>query len=375
MINLFRYELQKFIYNKKNTVILISLILFLTGFIVYNNQLDKQYPIDMSEKLEDIADYSNKTAKGITMSMTNIPEGEYKQQLEVQHDYWLKLYTKSLVLVNGYKYDGYQNADFLKTEIVWNELLLEGMENGYNLDVVTRDTKKTIQEQISKDQYILNNKVKIPHSPYECNFLNLFKLVFTGYTTLFLLFLFLLMVFDISAVEFETGSYKIMYSSKESIKKIILTKLAFSIFLIIFFLLIMTIVFAAAGFVFGFGDPNYPYPVLPDIFPLYFIILTLLPLYFIALLVLSCMILFISYITYSSSVTLVVMITSYMMVIVFQQIFNFDWLYPYIPFCYPFNREIIQVHGTWVCSGIGIVLSLFLMIICIKSMSKRDILV
>lgn len=375
MKNLLKYEFQKFIYNKKNLVIIVSIIISLISFVGYNHYLDQQYSINMKNEMLEIANYSSKTAKGIEISMKNLEEGEQKEQLREQKQFWADLNSKSLILVNYYIFDSYQEIEFIKSEILWNKLILKGMEKKYNLDRVTRESKNTIKEKISKSQYIIDNEVKVPNSPYECNFFNLFNLIFMGYPTLVFTFFFLLLIFDITTTEFENGSYKIMYSTKESITKIVSVKAITSLILVFSYILLIITIFSLTGLIFGFGTFSYPYSVDTQIFQIGIMVIFMLLLYTVSLITLSGMVLLISYITNSSSVTLVVMIMAYMMVIIFQQIFEFQNLYAYIPFCYPFVREIIQENGIMVCSSIGIIVFIVIVFVCMKYMKGKDLLV
>lgn len=375
MRNLLKYEFQKFIYNKKNFAVIIALIVFLSGLIFYYHQLDQEYPSTMSTKMWEIADYSKLMVKSMDITSKFMKEEKQKQAYEEQKQFWYRFNTKTLNLVNAYKHDNYRDMTFIENEIAWNELLLEGLNKGYNMNNVTNESIVEIQEKITQDQYILENNVEIAHSPYETNFINLFNLIFTGYSTLLLAFFFLLLAFDINSAEFENGSYKIMYSGKDPATKIIHAKMVFSFLLVLFYLLLIVAVFVVAGIMFGLGDPIYPYPVGMITHPSFLICLIMLLLYFIALLSLSAIILYVSYKTYSSSVTLVVTITAYMMILVFRQIFDFKWLYSYIPFCYPFVRDIIQAEGVWLCVIFGIAISFLLLNLCSKNMKKRDIFV
>ena len=74
-------------------------------------------------------------------------------------------------------------------------------------------------------------------------------------------------------------------------------------------------------------------------------------------------------------VTLVTILSCYMMVIVFQQILDYRWLYPYIPLCYPFNKDIIQYHGTIQSIIIGLAVSFVFIEISIRSLKRKDITV
>lgn len=375
MRNLLKYEFQKFIYNKKNFAVIIAFIVFLSGLIIYNHRLDQEYSNTMSTRMWEIADYSKLMVKSMDITSKFMKEEKQVQAYEEQKQFWYKFNTKTLNLVNAYKHDDYRNMTFIENEIAWNELLLEGLNKGYNMNNVTSDRIVNIQEKITQDQYILENKIEIPHSPYETTFFNLFNLIFTGYSTLLLAFFFLLLVFDLNTAEFENGSYKIMYSGKDPVTKIIKAKMVFSFLLVLFYLFLILAVFVIAGIIFGLGDSIFPYPVGMNTYPSYYICLIMLVLYFVALLSLSAIILYVSYKTYSSSVTLVVAITAYMMILVFQQVFDFQWLYSYIPFCYPFVRDIIQAEGVWLCVIFGLVISFLLLNLCCKNMKKRDIFV
>lgn len=375
MKELLLYEFKKFIYNKKNIVIFCIMLIFLGGFIVYNDYQDKKYPDVMYRQMSEANDYASKRVQSLSISDSYSNDENEKEDLQKQKEYWSKLSDTSSILAGEYMMDKNQSVDFVQDEIKWNQIVLEGIHANYNMTPITRDSEKTIKNKIENDQYIIDHQLEILNSPYSCNTLNLFNLLFSDYVGLFLMFLFILLIFDIAPSEFENKSYKILYSSHHARATVFCSKLIFSLFVILAFLMLIAIVFTISGFFFGFGDFVYPYSVYPDIYPFGKAVALLFIIFFIGLLCLTGMIQFLSYWTYSSSVTLVTILSIYMMVIVFQQIFDFRWLYPYIPFCYPFNKDIIQYHGTIICCIIGLITTFLLSVISIKLLDKRDITV
>lgn len=375
MTQLFKYELKKFIYNKKNIVVVLATLLFLGMFIAYNDYQDQQYPNKMYTEMTNASVYSSKMVKNIETSMKYMEEGTKKEEFKQQKKFWDNLSTSSLILSSGYMKKDYKNEDFVKEQIEWYHLVLDGRKKNYDLDPISRLTIRTIKEQIQKDQYIVDNHIEIMNSPYSCNSLNLFNLLFSDYVGLFIAFPFLLLVFDIVAIEFENSSYKSLYTSNYSRSTILISKTIFIGLLIIAYIAMISSVFFISGFKFGFGNTIYPYAVYPEIYPFYQAVFLMLAIFVMALMSLSAITIFISSWTFSSSVTLVTILSCYMMVIVFQQILDYRWLYPYIPLCYPFNKDIIQYHGTIQSIIIGLAMSFVFIEISIRSLKRKDITV
>ena len=73
MTQLFKYELKKFIYNKKNIVVVLATLIFLGMFIAYNDYQDQQYPNKMYTEMTNASVYSSKMVKNIETSMKYIP--------------------------------------------------------------------------------------------------------------------------------------------------------------------------------------------------------------------------------------------------------------------------------------------------------------
>lgn len=352
---LYRYELHKFIFQKKNGVLIILLLLFLTGFIAMNYQKDQAYPEDMKNRMMDYAETARDSAKMASTAAIYLNDPTEIRKLEEEAEFWNKFSGVCSVLQADYSDRNHHSLDFLHKEATWYRMISEGREQGYNTDQITQWNDKTLQEKMKVNQYLIKENLSPLNSPFECNFFNLINLLFSDYYPLVLTMLFLLMVFDICSSEFENGTYKTIYATPVSRSMILKTKFLFMLSAMIVFILLILLVFGIAAIFFGMGSFTYPYLINSVISGIAKADGYLFVIFFSNLLFMMAVLVCLGYSTHSSSLSLAVVIVLYAVAVIYRQVFDFEYLYSYLPVCYIFNKEIIQYQGTWMSflSSIG----------------------
>jgi ABC-2 type transport system permease protein len=253
MINLFEFEVKKFVLRKKNMISIVAFILLTIVFILSSDRLEidkTKYQVTSNNYTLETLENSYQKSVGL-MNSTNdaVQKKSLSDVVTIQLQQINTLKEKQISL---------QQGDWKKTltlDIEFDKLVLQGLNNGS----IQGENSQTVKGRISKNELFLKNNMEPIFEDCSCKGLNLIIILFTNIVPLLsILFIFLLFGDSVSN-ELETGSIKLMLSQSVSRRKLFFIKLFSNIFLcLLLYIFIFGISFLICGFVKGFGSSNYP---------------------------------------------------------------------------------------------------------------------
>lgn len=250
MKTLILFEFSKFFQRKKNIITIVFLVLFIFIFAFANNKLDKSlqknelYACDdtissLQEQLSSLElTYKNKKLNTISELMDAIGE----QLNDVKE-------KKKAIIEKDWKKQ-------LKIEIKLDTELLRGINDK---SIISTETPEVIQNRITRNNYLLNNKIKPINLNYSMTSYNFIRLSASSIVPLVLVIFIFLLTADAVSNEIDEGTYKILMTRSISRNKVIASKIIAHILICIGSITsIFMAFFIVLGIIKGFGSPQYP---------------------------------------------------------------------------------------------------------------------
>ena len=368
MMNLLMYEWKKFIYNKKNKMVFLIILVSFIGYVsfhFYQNQIYMEKKVEQFYTIRQNIQYD---IENMINYQSLVEKPEEKQYYGKKLEYFNKLYNSSNDL-----YCDYSNSiNSLDDIILWNELLIEGKTKKYEINMYTNDSLEKLKKNKKELRYLEQNHIPIKESSYVCSSLNLIvNLAKLNLGFVIGIFYFLL-IFDVFS-EFDCGTYKILYSTKDNYFKIILSKMIFSFFVLILFVAFIVLLFFFNFFTFGLGNIQYPFSIGTNVYSEIKIVI-----YIFLIIISMCIFLIgvyalISYLLKSTTTSLVVTITIYLIMNLAGEYFStFNYLIGFL------NIDIscmIQQNKV----GLTCLMDIIVLVVCVifstLVLQKKDIVV
>lgn len=368
MVYLLKYEWHKFIRTKKNWLVFLLILCSFIGYVSFNGYQNHVYTEAKTEQF-------SKARQNAMYDITNMANYQFlaKKEKDKQYygnaiEYFKRLYSCANDLYRDYS----TSAVSLDDLIQWNDLLIEGKTKKYTIISYTTYSLDYLKKTQKEYRYLKKNHIPIKHSPYVCTTSNLAVNLSNHYLGAVLLILYFLLIFDIFK-EFDQGVYKILFTSKYDTLKIILTKVVFSIFLLIGFIGLIVLLFGVNTLIFGMGNTQYSFSVGNHIYMeskilMYIIFITIaMSLFLIGVYTL------ISCLFKSTTTSLVITITLYLMVNLFSQ--NLHKINYFIGFLNVDMFSMLQQNKIFTICIMNIVVLIVCVILSILLLKKRDLIV
>ena len=368
MICLLRYEWKKFLYNKKNWIVLVLILASFIGYVSFHVYENQAY---MDTKKEEFSKYRQSALYDITnmanyqsLSKTDKEKEYYANAIE----YFKEVYDCANTLYQEYASSSLQ-LDHLMN---WNALMIQGKDNKINIVSYTRDTMEELTKMKREYQYIKKNHISIKKTPYVCTTSNLIMNLTKNQLGFVVLILFFLWIYDVFN-EFDSGAYKVLYSSGYDFKKILCSKILFSVFLLIGYILLFIILFGVNSCIFGIGNLEYPFSIGTRIYPESTIIIRILLLIFGMNVFLIGVYTCISILFKSTTRSLVIMTLLYFAVNLFQS--NLKTISNWIGFLGPNLFSMLQQKNILLTLATDMFVLIVLLIGSTIILKKQDLIV
>lgn len=247
-----KYELKKFIFNRRNIGVFGFLFAFIICFICYNVYMNLHYNESQIEIYQ----------KAYRTSENRIDESS----TEEESIFWKGLHRNAYNLIQLYSNNENKTDVFIESKVGWNNLIDQAYQNGYVVTEFEKRDSQTIQNETKQLKYLKKNHIELLNSPYEPNTINILYSLFNQKLYLIIMLVLCILLCDVFGLEMENGFYKNLYVSKISKKKILLNKIKFSLALSISLIVVMFSIIILSGFIFGFGNSEYPYFYLKQVY-------------------------------------------------------------------------------------------------------------
>jgi ABC-type transport system involved in multi-copper enzyme maturation permease subunit len=255
-MRLIEFELLRLLKNKKTLLIVISCVLFSIIFVGYNHYQHNRYIEDTIQKLENDSSLAKQRVEFL-FKLKSLNDRQ-KEELEfwgpeVVTTSFLKTYYSSPALFDW--------KDILKKTNDRNLNLIVGYQKEY-IFIYSQSIEskiKDLENENDLNHYLLEHNIDPLLTPYYPSSFNLLYLLNSKEFMLMMMVLFIVSVIDIFSSEFESGAYKITYTSPYTRIQIIQTKILISsIFVSFLYIIIPVFVFLLSSMMTGIGNPEYP---------------------------------------------------------------------------------------------------------------------
>lgn len=353
------YELKKLFYNKRNAGVFVFLIFFLICFVDYNIYMDMHY----NESQIKIFQKANRKAESNLLSFVSDEESEFWKNINLTSNRLIKLYWNQKN----------QTEEFINTKIKWNTLMIQANMNGYVVNDFEKRDVQTLQNENKQLKYLNKNHIEMLNSPYEPNTWNLLNELFGQKLYLILLLIICVLLCDVFGLEMENGFYKNLYVSQISKKKIWIHKIEFSVIVAIIALFISLLILGLSGFIFGFGNSQYPYFYFNQMFTIKEIVTQSLSL----LIVETLFLVGISSLWFSLSISsgfiLTMNLILYALFFVLGNLIGYSKLFAYIPFLHTDFIQLIIHKKVIISMFVSLFYSVIFSFISMQYFNKREL--
>lgn len=267
------YELKKFFNKRKNKLLILALLIFVSGVNLYNYKLYKSYPAKIMIEYKFISEQAKSKLQGLNNELKGYrrwgEDEKYLYQERIQKVEGEINYLKVEASVTGRISNAYRKIE----DPQWNRIfckylkerytnIIDSYEKGFIDDAYLRERKTNIEEARYyeyKYDYFLNNNIILQENKYKPSGVNSINLLFQDSNILVFIVIIALLSIDVFLMPVIEGSYKLEYTYPLKRKVIFIGKLI-SIFIIVFGILalILLLSFVVNSIIFGIGDFTYP---------------------------------------------------------------------------------------------------------------------
>ncbi len=255
MKTLLKYECRKFFHSIKNYAVFLMMLIAFVCFLGYCNSEHQHYIATEINDYTREQKNADRSLRGPTTTMLYAENNENLETVKKQSEYFTKLRDALYIVKGGYLLNDYQSLNSIKEFMNLNTVLIEGYEDGMPMENFTKKTKEELVEENQYYQFLIEHQIELEASPYQLTAWNIAKQLCNDIGALAVFFFFLLWIFDIFGLEFDTGTFKTIYSSSYSRKEILLSKLIFSFILLGIYIMIIIGLLVLLGIFCGWGNP------------------------------------------------------------------------------------------------------------------------
>ncbi|WP_071460615.1 ABC transporter permease [Bacillus massilinigeriensis] len=334
--SLILFELIKFKKKRKNIVIFSLFLLIVLLFFILNNKMSSTYAESRIQEekfaIESLQEAIQNLPQDSKVDISSVSES-YNSELNLRQD-----------LLRAYQEDNWLVA--LEKQIMLDQNSLESLDKG---NVIGGEPREVVEKRLAINEELLHKKIKPEESYYGTSGIQFLKNILKLGMSFSGLLLSIFLIGDILSNEYEKGTIKYIFTQPISRKKILTTKLIFSV--IVLFLIYFT--FGLVSFFLGglyngdFGNINYPVYVYRnngyDFISLVELIFSSSLLFFFVILFIVSIVILMSVLTKNSMLTI-----GFTLLIILLFTFStekFTFLYPYnhlIPFSYIDSIQVID---------------------------------
>ena len=244
MDKLIAFEIKKFIKQRKNIILIITILLLTGTYAFYCKYLDKANSIN-EIRMEEF------NIESLKQALNNIDESDSENPVYKNFKSELDLRENKLTALRSNN---------------WKEALEKDIDI-YNLMLSTNSTilgsVQSLKWEITKNQYLIDNNIKPINDEYSTEAINFTKNIIKVLFPTLIIFFIIIINSDIISKEYDFGTIQILMYQIKSRKKIFLYKFLFILALdIIIILFLFLFFFIINTLINGFGNFNYPLMVI-----------------------------------------------------------------------------------------------------------------
>ncbi len=251
MSSLIGFEIKKFFNRKKNLLSILLFIILTIVFIVLNINLEKN--LKKSEKtsidfqIESIEDALLK----VKSEMINLPDNEKLKKINNSYEEELNILKDMKSTYESNDFNGY-----LRSKVQLDKKLLVDIKRG---EIISPKNPDEIRDRIDINTILLNKNIKPIYSQASMEGFNFIKLFLNSPISIIIIIFIIILTADVMSSEFDSNTYKLLFTQPISKTKILLSKIiATAIIINVVILGLISIFFIILGVINGFGSIDYP---------------------------------------------------------------------------------------------------------------------
>ncbi|MPQ44843.1 ABC transporter permease subunit [Clostridium tarantellae] len=251
MVHLINFEIKK-ILNKKRNIVTVGLffiivILFILLYSSNEKMFDNSMVLNMDKNIESVEE----ALVRIEDEILKLPDNKNLQEIAMDYKEEIDILKEMKIYYNNNEWNKY-----LEVRIKSNEILLENIRSN---KVITGREIDDIKMEIEVDKLLLDKGIKPIYTDVSMEGFNFIKIFLNGALILMIMVLVIFISSDVMSSEFQSNTYKLLFTQPISKRKILLSKIIAAVVVtnVIVFFIIGTLFFIL-GITKGFGAINYP---------------------------------------------------------------------------------------------------------------------
>lgn len=252
MLKLIKLELKKFILNRNNYILLLIFGALLAGFIYMKNQSNIASSYSLSYQINNNLSMTQSTLPSLRQSLLDQPDNKRLQQSIASAELDIQLLTqmRTALLLDDWNL-------YLENKIQYDEKMAQEISSGMLSTSLSADEAR---KDVDINKLLLQQNIEPIFPDNSMQALNYVTVVLNSVFVILILVIVIYFTSSIIPSDFESETYKFLYT--QPISKI---KIFFSKFIAALIINYLWIVLALGGSflilipIFGLGNPNYPF--------------------------------------------------------------------------------------------------------------------
>lgn len=303
MLKLIKLELKKYILNRNNYILLMVFGVLLSGFIYMKNQQNMAANYNLRENINNNLSLQQSALPRLRQELLAMPENKQLQKIITSSELDVQLLTqiKTALLLEDWNL-------YLENKIQYDEKMAQEIASGM---ITTSLSADEVRKDVEINKLLLEQNIEPIFTENSMQALNYMTVVLNSLFVILILVLVIYFTSSLIPSDFESDTYKFLYTQPISKTKIFFSKVISALIInYSWILLVLGISFLSLIPIFGFGNKEYPFtlvlgemrstiPVIQFIFIALFLLFLLVTLAIVFTLLISIFI-------HSSSATLII---------------------------------------------------------------------
>jgi len=303
MLKLIKLELKKYILNRNNYILLMVFGVLLSGFIYMKNQQNMAANYNLRENINNNVSLQQSALPRLRQELLAMPENKQLQKIITSSELDVQLLTqiKTALLLEDWNL-------YLENKIQYDQKIAQEIASGM---ITTSLSADEVRKDVEINKLLLEQNIEPIFTENSMQALNYMTVVLNSLFVILILVLVIYFTSSLIPSDFESDTYKFLYTQPISKTKIFFSKVISALMInYSWILLVLGISFLSLIPIFGLGNKEYPFtlvlgemtstiPVIQFIFIALFLLLLLVTLVIVFTLLISIFI-------HSSSATLII---------------------------------------------------------------------
>lgn len=251
MSSLIGFEIKKFCNRRKNLWVLLIFIILSIVFITLNSKLEKDLKKSEITSVDLEMESIKNSLTHVESEIIRLPDNEKLKQMKTSSE-------EDLKLLKGMKiaYSSNDMSKYLEYKIQKDSKLVDDIESGF---VIAELNTEEMKRNIEINTVLLNEGIDPIFTQVSMEGFNFLRLFINSPISIIIVILIIVLSADVVSSEYDSNTYKLLFTQPISKRKILLSKIISSLIMVgVIVFGIIAVVFCVLGIKNGFGSINYP---------------------------------------------------------------------------------------------------------------------